>query len=176
MRFLFDVAGFAIVGWALMILLPGWSVTRRLVRWTAFPAALAGIYLVGLLIVLLARGPGMIADFGSADGVIDLLTLPDVALVAWIHILAFDHLVGVIIFRDNLRHEVVPLPVQSVILFLTLMFGPVGFLSYWLVRVSRGRGTDLGGGSAVGGPEAPEKEGTARSEMEAGSTPRGEAA
>lgn len=174
MRVLFDVAGFAMVGWGLMILLPGWSVTRRLVRWTAFPVLLAAIYLLGLVIVLLARGPGMISDFGSADGVIDLLTLPDVALVAWIHILAFDHLVGVVIFRDNLRHQVVPLPVQSVILFLTLMFGPVGFLSYWLVRASRGHGADIGGVSGVGGAEESHEE--IRSEMDAGSTPRGEAA
>ncbi len=29
---LFNVAGLAIIGWALMILLPGWSVTKHLAR------------------------------------------------------------------------------------------------------------------------------------------------
>lgn len=141
---LFQVAGFAIVGWALMILLPGWSVTKRLVEWAAFPAALALIYVVGAVAVLAETGPGIVADFGSAEGVVAILSRPDVALVAWIHILAFDHLVGVAIFRDNLRRRVVPLPVQSVILFLTLMFGPAGFLAYWLARVYRGRGAPVG--------------------------------
>lgn len=151
MNTLFDIAGLAMIGWALMILLPGWSVTKRLVEWTAFPVVLAAIYVVGIALVLAESGPGVIADFGSADGVIGLLAEPEVALVAWIHILAFDHLVGVVIFRDNLRHGVVTLPVQSVILFLTLMFGPVGFLTYWLVRTGRGVGPDLGGRDG-GGP------------------------
>lgn len=142
---LFDVAGIAILGWALMIFLPGWGVTRRIVEWTAFPILISVVYLVGIVIVLADVGPGAVADFGSAEGVVGLLARPDVALVAWIHILAFDHLVGVIIFRDNRIHEVVPLPVQSVILFLTLMFGPVGFLTYWLVRVGRGRGPAMAG-------------------------------
>ena len=129
MNLLFNVAGVAMVGWALMIVLPGWRVTRRLVEWTVFPAALALIYVIGVLAVLRQTGLGVVADFGSAEGVIGLMAQPDVALIAWIHLLAFDHLVGVFIFRDNLRHGVVPLPVQSLLLFLTLMFGPVGFLT-----------------------------------------------
>lgn len=150
MTLLFDIAGLAMIGWALMILFPGWSVTKRLVRWTAFPVVLAVLYVVGIVVVLAEAGFGVVADFGSAEGVTRLLAEPDIALVAWIHILAFDHLVGVVIFRDNLRYRVVSLPVQSVILFLTLMFGPVGFLTYWLVRVGRSVGTDLGRAGGTG--------------------------
>ena len=149
---LFNVAGLAILGWALMILLPTWSVTRRLVAWTVFPVLLAGIYVIGVVAVLAETGLGAVADFGSAEGVVRLLSDPDVALVAWIHLLAFDHLVGVFIFRDNLHNEVVPVPVQSILLFLTLMFGPAGFLTYWIVRVARGRGTSLT--SSVEGQDA----------------------
>lgn len=142
---LYDLAALAIAGWALMILLPGWSVKKRVVEWTAFPVAVSVVYVVGIAVVLGRTGPGVVADFGSSEGVVRLLSRPDVALVAWIHILAFDHLVGVVIFRDNLRHGIVSLPVQSVLLFLTLMFGPLGFLAYWTVRVVRGGGSDLGG-------------------------------
>ncbi|HSM06790.1 MAG TPA: abscisic acid-deficient protein Aba4 family protein, partial [Longimicrobiales bacterium] len=102
---LFNVAGLAILGWALMILLPTWSVTRRLVAWTVFPVLLAGIYVIGVVAVLAETGVGAVADFGSAEGVVRLLSDPDVALVAWIHLLAFDHLVGVFIFRDNLQND-----------------------------------------------------------------------
>ena len=137
---LFDIAGFAIAGWLLMILLPGWRVTQRVVQSTAFPAALCVIYVVGVVALLSRTGLGVIGDFGSAEGVVGLLADADVALVAWIHILAFDHLVGLFIFRDNLLHAVVPLPVQSVLLFVTLMFGPAGFLLYWGVRSLRGHG------------------------------------
>ena len=33
-----------------------------------------------------------------------------------------------------MHHRYVPIPVQSVILFLTFMLGPVGFLSYYVIR------------------------------------------
>ena len=143
---LFNVAGLAMVGWALMILLPGWRVTKRLVEWTAFPVAVSVIYVIGVLAVLGETGFGIVADFGSAEGVVGLMVNPDIALIAWIHLLAFDHLVGVVIFRDNLRHDVVPIPIQSLLLLVTLMFGPAGFLTYWVVRVARRRGSDLSGG------------------------------
>ncbi len=143
---LFNVAGLAIIGWALMILLPGWSITKRLVEWAAFPVAVSVIYVIGILAVLRETGFGVIADFGSAEGVVGLMANPDIALIAWIHLLAFDQLVGVVIFRDNLRHDVVPIPIQSLLLLGTLMFGPAGLLAYWIVRVARGRGGDLAGG------------------------------
>jgi hypothetical protein len=60
-----------------------------------------------------------------------------VALVAWIHILAFDQLVGLFIYRDNMHHRYVPIVAQSIILFFTFMLGPIGFLAYFLVRLAR---------------------------------------
>ena len=151
---LFNVALLATVGWGLMILLPGWSVTKRLVEWTAFPVALSVIYVVGVAAVLSETGFGVIADFGSAEGVIELLANPNVALIVWIHMSALDHLVGVGIFRDNLRHDVVPIPIQSLLLALTLTFGPIGFLTYWIVRVARRRGSDLAGAGDPAGDVA----------------------
>ena len=151
---LFNVALVAIVGWGMMILLPGWSVTKRLVEWTAFPVALSVIYVVGVAAVLSETGFGVIADFGSAEGVIELLANPNVALIVWIHMSALDHLVGVGIFRDNLRHDVVPIPIQSLLLALTLMFGPIGFLTYWIVRVARRRGSELAGAGDPAGDVA----------------------
>ena len=143
---LFNLAGLAIIGWALMIFLPGWSVTKRLVEWAAFPVLISVIYVIGLVVVLMETGLGVVADFGSSDGVVGLLAQPDIALIAWIHILAFDHLVAVGIFRDNLERRVIPLPAQSVVLFLALMFGPLGFLVYWILRMTRGPAGGEGGG------------------------------
>ena len=141
---LFNLAGPAILGWALLIFLPSWSVTRWIARSAAFPAYLAALYVVGVVPLVIAAGPGIMRDFSSADGVIRLLAGPNAALVAWIHILAFDQLAGVIVYRDNLRHRVVAVPLQSAILFLTLMFGPAGFLTYYLIRVAKRRGPALG--------------------------------
>jgi hypothetical protein len=43
------------------------------------------------------RGPGFIADFGTAEGVARLLTSEEIAWVAWLHILAFDQVIGLTI-------------------------------------------------------------------------------
>jgi hypothetical protein len=138
-RTLFDVAGLAMLGWLLLILLPGWKVTRRIAETAVFPVYLCVLYAVGIAAVIAEMGPGFMRDFGSADGVLALLATGPVALVAWIHILAFDQLVGVLIYRDNIKHRFVPLPVQSVLLVMTLMLGPLGFLAYWAVRTIRTR-------------------------------------
>jgi hypothetical protein len=139
-RTLFDIAAIGMIGWILLIFLPTWRITRRAAETAIFPIFLAVLYVGGLGIYLLEAGPGFMADFGSADGVIGLLALEPVALVAWIHILAFDQVVGLLIYRDNMKRRYVPLPLQSLILFLTLMLGPVGFLSYLAVRMTRQTG------------------------------------
>jgi hypothetical protein len=131
---LFNLAGFAIFGWLLLVLLPTWRVTRWAANTAVFPVFLSLLYIVGIVPVVMRAGPGIMGDFGTAEGVLRLLADPDVALIAWIHILAFDQVVGMMIYRDNMTHRYVPIPVQSVLLAATLMFGPLGFLTYVLLR------------------------------------------
>ena len=138
-KMLFDLAGFGIFGWAVLIFFPTWRLSRRIAESAVIPLYVAAIYLVGVIAVFREQGPGIMADFGSYTGVLGLLQQESVAMVAWIHILAFDQVVAHLIYRDNMRHRFVPIPVQSVILFVTLMLGPIGFLSYYLVRTSRSR-------------------------------------
>jgi hypothetical protein len=131
---LFNLAGPAIFAWLVLIFAP----TTRLARWlgeTALgPVYLAVLYFLGVAPLMIEGGAGVMRDFGTAEGVTKLLATQDVALVAWIHILVFDQLVGLFIYRDNIKHRYVSLPMQSVLLFVTLMFGPVGFLGYYVLR------------------------------------------
>lgn len=139
-RTLFELAGLAVVGWLPLILFPRWRVSVWLGRSFAGPVYLSLLYLIGIVPIVVAAGPRIMADFGNLAGVLSLLAREEVALIAWIHILAFDQLVGLLIYRHNMQHGTVPLPVQSVILFLCLMFGPVGFLTYGaLYLLLRGR-------------------------------------
>lgn len=138
-RTLFELAGPAMLAWATLIFFPKWRVTRRLAESAIMPAYLAGLYVAGLWFALHETGPGIMREFGSADGVLRILRMESVALVAWIHILAFDQVVALLIYRDNMRHRYVPVWLQSAILLATLMFGPVGFAAYWLARVTRRR-------------------------------------
>ena len=123
--------------WAVMILLPTWRGTRWLASSGIVPAFIAVLYVIGIVGLISQAGFGFIREFGTAEGVAGLMAEPNIALVAWIHFLAFDQLVGIFIYRDNMHHRYVPIPVQSLILFLTFMLGPVGFLSYYLIRWAR---------------------------------------
>src|SRR5690606_1971393 len=138
-RTLYDLAGIAMLGWALLIFLPTWRVTRWIAERAVFPLFLAALYLVGVAAVVAESGFGFMSDFGSAEGVLGLLATESIALIAWIHILAFDQVVALLIYPDNMEHRLVPVPVQSLLLFLTLMLGPLGFLGYWAIRGVRGR-------------------------------------
>src|SRR6185503_4674530 len=139
---LFQLASLAILGWIPLIVAPTWSGSRRLAGSAFFPIYISVLYAFGVGALLMELGPGFIADFGSAEGVARLLARQEIAWVAWLHILEFDQVIGLLIYRENMRHRYVPVPVQSALLFLTLMFGPLGYLAFMAIRVAR-----LGGGA-----------------------------
>ncbi|MBD0379984.1 ABA4-like family protein [Paenibacillus sedimenti] len=136
---LFALASIATPFWLLMMLLPSWRVTRFLANSAIFPIYLAVLYAVGIVAAIGSMGFGFMQDFGSVEGVIRLMSNPDFALLVWLHILCFDQAVGHYVYRDNMEHRYVPLPVQSILLFLILMFGPFGFLCYLALRAIRKR-------------------------------------
>ncbi len=136
---LFKLAGFAAPAWILLIFLPKWGGTRWLARSALFPVLISVLYVIGIALVISQSGVAFMRDFGDVEGVTRLLARQDIAIVAWIHILAFDQLVGLFIYRDNMHHRYVPIVVQSILLFFTFMLGPVGFLSYYLLRLARSR-------------------------------------
>jgi hypothetical protein len=118
--------------WLLMIVLPGWRVTQRVIAspWIASPAAVLYVALV------LPRLPGVLAVLASPslDDVAPLLGTPEGATVAWLHFLAFDLFVGRWIYLDARARGVMPW-VTSLLLALTLMLGPTGLLGHLLLRV-----------------------------------------
>ncbi|GKU77256.1 hypothetical protein L3i20_v216530 [Paenibacillus sp. L3-i20] len=131
---LFSTTGIAILSWLLLILLPKWRFTQFLANTAVFPIYLALLYTIGIITVIVEAGFGFVNDFGSAEGVIRLLSNPEFALLVWIHILCFDQAVGHYVYRDNMAHRYVALPIQSILLFSILMFGPLGFLCYLAIR------------------------------------------
>jgi hypothetical protein len=134
---LFKIGGLVVLPWAIMIFLPTWRGTRWLASTGIVPAFIAVLYVIGIVGLISGAGFGFMRYFGTADGVAALMAYPSIAVVGWIHFLAFDQLVGIFIYRDNMHHRYVPIPVQSLILFLTFMLGPLGFLSYYLIRWAR---------------------------------------
>jgi len=122
----------AMIGWAILILLPRRFAVIRFLPKYAIPALLAFGY-SGLMLTQFFRVEG--GGFGSLLEVRALFENDALLLAGWLHYLAFDLFVGVWIAErsDALR---IPRLVQTVFLLATFMFGPVGLLLFLATRGS----------------------------------------
>lgn len=123
--------------WALMVLLPTWSVTRRVIAspWIVAPPAI--LYLVTLLPVAGMVMPEVINPVQVR--IMSLLGTPTGTTLAWAHFVAFDLFVGRWIYLESRGRQYSPWWV-SPILVLTLFVGPIGLLIYLVARAVIGGG------------------------------------
>src|SRR5580704_4253119 len=117
--------------WALVILLPRWRWTGRIMRSPFVSAAPALLYAVLVLPRLREIWPAIARP--TLPGIATLLGSPEGATIAWVHFLAFDLFIGRWVFLDSQERRVSPL-LMAPVLFLTLMLGPLGFLIYLVIR------------------------------------------
>jgi len=117
--------------WALMILVPGWSWTRRII---ASPLIVLPVVAIYALLVLPALGeifPAVAAP--SLAGIRELLGTANGAAAAWAHMIAFDLFVGRWCWLDS-RDRGVPALVMAPVLLLTILLGPLGLAVYLAIR------------------------------------------
>ena len=122
--------------WLLLIFLPRWRVTERVMAgpWTAVPAAI--LYAV---LVLPRFGTVFTAVTNpTLTGITALLGDPTGATIAWVHFLAFDLFVARWVYLDGRSHNISPWFISPILLFV-LMLGPVGFVLYLVVRTAAAR-------------------------------------
>ncbi|TGK03040.1 DUF4281 domain-containing protein [Leptospira langatensis] len=130
---IFTIASrFAIVGWILLAAIPNQKITKISVRSGAWSAALSLLYLI-----VLAFNFGGEGNFQSLQGVALLFSNPWVLLAGWVHYLAFDLFLGV---WETKEAEALGISRWILVpcLFLTLMFGPVGYLLFQVIRWIKG--------------------------------------
>ncbi|HLL73173.1 MAG TPA: ABA4-like family protein [Pyrinomonadaceae bacterium] len=121
-------------GWLLLIFLPRWRWTARIIAACVLPLALAVVYVI-IVAVHFGHSEG---GFGSLAEVGQLFRNPYSLLAGWIHYLAFDLFVGAWEVRDSRRvgiHHLLVVPCLA----LTFMFGPAGLLLYFLLRFTVAR-------------------------------------
>jgi hypothetical protein len=136
METLFKIGNLSILSfWVLMILLPRWRVTKRLIGSPLICAAPAALY-AALVIPRFAEIWPAVSN-PELPGISALLGSPVGATIAWLHFLAFDLFVGRWIYLDG-RDRGITSWVMAPVLFLTLMLGPCGFLLYLIARYARG--------------------------------------
>ncbi|WP_433295720.1 ABA4-like family protein [Actinoplanes sp. CA-030573] len=117
--------------WALMILLPGWTWTERIVR---SPLIVVPVLLIYAILVIPSLPDLLPVVLGpSLGGVRDLLGTADGAAAAWAHMIAFDLFVGRWIWLDARERGIRHLALAPILL-LTILFGPLGLGVYLAVR------------------------------------------
>src|SRR5207245_1585143 len=95
------------------------------------PLLLATAYLA-LIIANFRKNQG---GFGSLEQVARLFQNPYLLLAGWIHYLAFDLFTGAWEVRDAARQRITHAVVIPC-LVLTFLFGPIGLLTWFLIRSS----------------------------------------
>ena len=125
------VNSFSLAGWLLLIFGPRWRWTARLVHAGVIPGLLAIAYTV-LIVSTFGDAEG---GFGSLAELMKLFRSDWSVLTGWIHYLAFDLFIGAWEARDS---RAVGIPHWKVVpcLLLTFLLGPIGLLTYYLLRFS----------------------------------------
>ena len=116
--------------WLCMMLAPSSALSQRLAALPAIPAAWAVLYSTLLLASSVTGGDGSMASMAELRVAFDRDL---VLLLAWVHYLCFDMIVGMWELRDARRLDL-PRPLVTVCLAMTLFFGPAGFLLYCIAR------------------------------------------
>jgi hypothetical protein len=119
----------ALLGWILLIFLPRWRWSARLIAPVLVPALLAALY-SWLAVTQFGHSPG---GFSSLASVALLFQNRAMLLAGWVHYLAFDLFVGSWEVRDAQRIGIAHYLVVPC-LVLTFLFGPAGWLFYVLIR------------------------------------------
>ena len=113
--------------WLLMIVLPHWRWTRRLLASPLVVVPPALLYAGLILPQLGAALPALMNP--RLAGIAGLLATPGGAAAAWAHFLTFDLFVGRWVYLDS-RERGLSALLMAPVLFLVLMLGPLGLLAY----------------------------------------------
>lgn len=118
--------------WLLLAIFP----RRPLVRDTLVGTIVPALYAVAYIAIVAVVWSDAEGSFNTLAGVATLFSNPWLLLAGWLHYLAFDLLIGRWEVLDA-QQRGVPHGLVVPCLFLTLMFGPAGWLTYRAVRATR---------------------------------------
>ena len=132
MEALFNLSNLIVLPfWLLMILLPLWRWTQRIMA-TLWPIIALSVIYAALLLSQIGGAAGSLLN-PTLDGIAALLSTPAGAAAGWVHFLAFDLFVGRWAYLDS-RERGISVWLVSPTLFFIFMAGPLGLLLYLTVR------------------------------------------
>jgi hypothetical protein len=116
--------------WLLLVIIPKWKYTPHIViAGAVLPLAICYSFL------LFTSLDGMDTDtFSSLENISNAFESKKALLTGWVHYLAFDLFVGLVITYDSIKQGIPVIP-RLIALFFTLMAGPFGWLLYFIIRL-----------------------------------------
>ena len=146
---LFDASNlFVLPFWTLMVFLPNWKVTRRVMASFLPFVALAGLYLYLLATSVTAESAEALAN-PTVSVIAEFFADESAAATGWVHFVVMDLFVGRWVYLEGQRTGV--WTVHSIA--LCLFAGPLGLLSHiltvWISKAISKDGDDLGDGEAI---------------------------
>lgn len=132
---LFNLAKVGIIGWVLLVFFPRWKVTNWIIDEGLFPLFLSLLYSISVYAMVKEMGVQLLLiNFNNYADVYKLFANPEFWTVFWLHILAFDQVVGMLIYNDNQNGKYIPVWAQSLVLAGVLFVGPLSMLVYLVLR------------------------------------------
>lgn len=117
--------------WVLIIVLPGWRLTKFLVSSPLIIVPAALLYAV----VVLPRVGELVSSFDSAASLAALLGTPAGATLVWAHLLTSDLFIGRREYLDG-RERGISAWAMAPVLFLQFMLGHLAILVYLALRAA----------------------------------------
>lgn len=118
--------------WALMILAPGWSWTRRIVGSPLIVVPPLAVYFLQIAPILGEFAAEMVQP--SLAGVNDVLANVNGAAAIWAHLIAFDLFVGRWMYFDSRERGLHGL-LMAPVMVLTILLSPFGLAAYFVIRL-----------------------------------------
>ena len=128
---------FALPFWFLMIFLPKWNITQKVMKSYLPFLPLIGLYIYFLVISVDAEAARALADPKLAD-IAQLFSVENAAAAGWVHFIVMDLFVGRWIYWQGQEKQI--WTVHS--LALCLFAGPIGVLSHIITDSLTKKATD----------------------------------
>jgi hypothetical protein len=119
----------ALLAWVMLIIFP----STRIVRVVVISGGLLLLLALCYLGMIIAHLPSAEGDFSSLEGVASMFKNANMVVAGWLHYLAFDLFVGIWITLDARAHKFKHWWIIPSLIF-TFMLGPIGLLSYYILR------------------------------------------
>ena len=122
--------------WLMLILIPGYRITQILINSIILPLlfAVAYIYIAYQIILLNESVADIFKIYLNLDNLYTLFSSESFLLIFWLHFLIINLFVGSWISRDSIKYNM-PKGLVFLPLILIYLMGPVGLVSYWVIRI-----------------------------------------